>query len=47
MLAAIIIAALLAFEVSMLTRSWRAQRLKQKRAQRLRAMSGVIERGGR
>ena len=47
MTAIIILVMLAAFDVWFLTSAWRTKRIKQKRAARLRAMSGVIVRGGR
>jgi hypothetical protein len=46
-IAAIIIAALVVFDIALLTRSWRASRIKQRRAKRLRAMSGLVNREAR
>jgi len=41
MLAAIIIAGLVAFDITLLTRSWRASRIKQRRAKRERQITLV------
>ncbi|MGA9722686.1 MAG: hypothetical protein WBQ86_09545 [Candidatus Binatus sp.] len=47
MLAIMILTGIVAFDISLAARAWRANRIKQRRAQRVRAMSGVIVRGGR
>jgi hypothetical protein len=47
MLAVIIVVALVAFDAHFIIRQWRASRIKQKRALRLRAMSGVVDREAR
>ena len=44
MLAAIIVIALVVFDARFIIRQWRANRIKQKRAARFRAMSGMVDR---